>query len=430
MDEVLREYLSKQGVHVLKWQDLISFPTNWSRGNSVWPMTFGLACCAIEMISAAMARWDMARFGSEVFRPSPRQADLMIVAGTVTKKMAPLVVRLFNQIPEPRYVMAVGSCAISGGPFRDGYNVLKGIDRYIPVDVYVPGCPPQPEAIINGLLKLQRKIAGEHLFGKEQGMRIHNPDFPGEYPIPEYGEHDLIPPYNKAVIGEQVNNYVTPAPVQKKIMVTSKDENILDAESNDPRLLKIKLKAETAIDGIKLKIFKNPNDNPGQDSILVNSDHAIAFAKFLREDPEYQFDFLTCVNATDWPQQDVQIISQVPTSVDGKTVLKSKITKKTIPAHITVAYVLCSTKYATDPLIVYQQTKDRDENCSVTSLTPVWRSAEFQEREIYDLYGVNFVGHPDLRRILMWDSYKDHPMRKDYSNPDESELRKADNHGF
>ena len=151
----------KQGIWVTSMQELY----NWGRKNSIWPLQFGLACCAIEMIATAASRYDLARFGGEVFRPSPRQADLMIVAGTVTKKMAPQIVRLYNQMPDPKYVISMGACAISGGPFKQGYNVLKGIDRYIPVDVYIPGCPPRPEALLHAFMELQRKIDGQKLTG-------------------------------------------------------------------------------------------------------------------------------------------------------------------------------------------------------------------------------------------------------------------------
>ena len=131
---------------------------NWGRRSSIWPLMFGLACCAIEMICTAASRYDLARFGMEVMRPSPRQSDLMIVSGTVTKKMIPQIVRLYNQMPEPKYVLAMGACASGGGPFKEGYNVVSGVDKFIPVDVYVPGCAARPEAIIDAVVLALGKL--------------------------------------------------------------------------------------------------------------------------------------------------------------------------------------------------------------------------------------------------------------------------------
>jgi NADH-quinone oxidoreductase subunit B len=194
IDETLRSELQKQGIVTTTLEELY----NWGRKNSLWPLSFGLACCAIEMIAASMSRWDLARFGAEVFRPSPRQADLMIVAGTVTKKMAPQVIRLYNQMGEPKFVIAMGACAISGGPFKQGYNVLKGIDRYIPVDVHIPGCPPRPEALLHAFMTLQQKIAEQELTGANRARHLVA-DAPSEFPVPQYGEHDLVPAKNPAV---------------------------------------------------------------------------------------------------------------------------------------------------------------------------------------------------------------------------------------
>jgi NADH-quinone oxidoreductase subunit B len=179
----------------------------WSRRNSLWPMMFGLACCAIEMIVAAANRWDIARFGMEVMRPSPRQADFMIVSGTVTKKMIPQIVRLYNQIPEHKYVIAMGSCAAGGGPFKEGYNVVPGVDKFLPVDVYIPGCPPTPQALLHGLIALQKKVDRESI----RTVRWYQKEPIPAIPVPVLGP-DLMDPRQYELIKQNTLKLAEEAP--------------------------------------------------------------------------------------------------------------------------------------------------------------------------------------------------------------------------
>ena len=186
-------------VRLMPWDRLY----NWSRKRSMWPMAFGLACCAFEFFATVAARFDLARFGMEIVRASPRQADLMVVSGTVTKKMAPQVVRLYNQMAEPKYVIAMGACAISGGPFKEGYSVVSGVDKLIPVDVYVPGCPPRPEALLHAVLSLHAKMDRETI----RSLRWYQKGEDEGIPVPALGpdlvDRGLADKIATAAIGEE-----------------------------------------------------------------------------------------------------------------------------------------------------------------------------------------------------------------------------------
>ena len=153
----------------------VDFVLNWGRSNSLWPFTFATSCCGIELMQTSASNFDIARFGSEVFRATPRQADLLICAGTITHKMAPALLKLYKQMPEPKYVIAMGACACGGGMFaEDSYSVVKGIDKIIPIDIYLPMCPPKPEALLDAIIKLQKKIKTESVVDRAKFVSVHN----------------------------------------------------------------------------------------------------------------------------------------------------------------------------------------------------------------------------------------------------------------
>lgn len=375
-DEVPDEL--QQNVWLSKLDDLY----NWGRAYSLWPMTFGLACCAIEMIATGAGRYDQDRFGAALFRATPRQSDLMIVSGTVTKKMIPQIVRLYNQMPEPKYVISMGACANGGGPFKEGYNVVSGVDKFVPIDVYVPGCPPTPQALLNAIVTLQEKI-------KTQSLRTvpwYQKDVELEpIPIPVLGP-DLIDPRQISEIKEELEKArqggngesadAGPKPRPKRVVKPPKvpewDITPTDEASELAASINEALEADGAV-------------TVEGETLVVDREHLVAFGKHVRD--ELNYELLSNVTGVDYMGREGD--------------------------RFEVVYHAYSISRPDKPVLVFKARAPED-NPELPSLYDLWKTCYLQEREIYDLYGINFTGHPNMTRILLWDDFYGHPMRKDY----------------
>jgi NADH-quinone oxidoreductase B subunit len=453
IDPVLQKEL-EQHVLVTTWDKLLGIVDtvyNWGRRSALWPLGFGLACCAIEMICTASSRFDIARFGAEVFRGSPRQADLMIVSGTVTKTMMPMIARLYDQMPEPKYVISMGACATGGGPFKEGYNVVSGIDKFLPVDVYIPGCPPTPQALLNGLIMLQKKIDGEKLpiplLGKHGFAPWYGDAVERDIPVPVLGP-DLIDLRTVEITAERaamglLDQREAELPKPPKIPAPQPEP---DSEEAAPTAAPAAAKAPSKIDMIRAKARGeaapaavgtaapagngepaaaptpkpakkakraearpslvwlgnerlkelaarlNAEFGPGTASIvqaglLIPADKLVEVAMYLRDKNTIKYDYLASLQSVHYED------------------------------CIEVNYQLDSTGTPGSLIELRVRTDEAEGKGAVPSLYQVYRGADFQEREVYDMMGVHFAGHPELKRILMWEGFAYYPLRKDYLEP-------------
>ena len=405
IDPVLQKEL-EQHVLVTTWDKLLGVVDsvyNWGRRSSLWPLGFGLACCAIEMICTS-SRFDIARFGAEVFRGSPRQADVMIVSGTVTKTMMPMIARLYDQMPEPKYVISMGACATGGGPFKEGYNVVSGIDKFLPVDVYIPGCPPTPQALLNGLIMLQKKIDGERI----SQTPWYRSEVERDVPIPVLGP-DLIDLRLVEVTAEKTAQglveareatLVKPAKIPAPQPEGTASANGAPEAAAPAKPAKKVKRAEVRPSLVWLgdaglrELADRINAAYGPETVsivqaglLVQAERLVAVALFLRDKNPIRYDYLASLQSVHYED------------------------------CIEVNYQLDSTTSPGKLIELRVRTSEVEGEGEVPSLVSVWPGADFQEREVYDMMGVRFTGHPELKRILMWDGYAYYPLRKDFLEP-------------
>jgi NADH dehydrogenase I D subunit len=338
----------------------VSGLVNWARGGSLWPMPFGTACCAIEFMSVVSAHYDLARFGAEVVRFSPRQSDLLMVMGTITDKMGPVLKKIYDQMPDPKWVISMGACATSGGFYR-AYHVMQGIDEIIPVDVYIPGCPPSPEAVLQAVLMIQKIIKTE---------RINDP----------YAREELRLQMRKEITES------TPKPLLIAEQQAREATRLVQI-SREPVAPRNPIVALME-DRFKEEIL-DVNDFRGDLAITVRPDRIQDICRTLKEDPATKFDLLSSVTGLDdlgYPD-------------------------KTRDERFNVVYHMYSIDHGHRVRVKVPLPESRPE---VDTVSSVWKTANWWERETFDMFGINFRYHPDLRRILCHEEFEGYALRKDH----------------
>ena len=390
----------------------IDYVVNWARANSIWPLTYGTSCCAIEMMSSSMARYDIARFGSEVFRSSPRQADLFILAGTITRRMAPAIQMLWEQIPGPKYAIAMGACTISGGPFiYDNYSVVRGAQNLIPVDVFVPGCPPRPEALFHGLLTLREKILKETCRNPWQVGEPKDVSTMDRYreaaktwaALEEMKDEEMAEA--RAKFKEENPDYKSSF---KPIRI--KKEDFPEAErvpfkrmgltqSDIYAKLKEKFPAVTvhthSEDPVEDVVAAMPADRPLE--VMVTPEDYLPMVEFIKDEASLKMDYLIDIVGIDYDDH-FDVVSQFRSIEHGHKLFLCLQLKKdfSIPEEQRATALLAH----------------------APSISHLYPAAEFKEREVYDMFGIDFVGHPDQRRIFLDDDFVGYPLRKDFTHPE------------
>ncbi len=376
----------------------VDWVVGWARANSLWPLVFGTSCCAIEMMATGASDNDWARFGLEVARATPRQADLIVLAGTIVEKMGSRLITLYEQMPGPKYVIAMGACTISGGPFYyDSYSVIKGADRLIPVDVYIPGCPPRPEALLFGIMKLQeliRKGAWRKSFEHRPINREPFKDMLTDCAT-DWEEKEKL---KQAGMKEAQEKFKLENPDYKgvviKRIVAPKFEEVARVPKPSrglPQVELLKILMER-FPGLTVQGVPEVTDEKitalGADYILdvaVSRDDYLPLVRFLKEEDRIKLDFLIQLTAVDWKDR-FEVVAHFMSVDKGHKV-----------------FIRCALPHEDHP--------------EIPSLSSLYATANWHERETYDFFGIHFTGHPDLRRLFLDDDFPGHPLRKDFSDP-------------